>query len=146
MAGLAVQNFVSAGRGLRGRALMRASHCLPMLITRGSLTTFSIANDVAKYFRDPAGPVRGVAYPGLEALNIMRLGSARVGHPVGGRSTHWSFVALVPLALRGVRYRPSVRPGAAPAETAHLRPRPGDPVRRHQNSSICWSSLCPGIG
>ena len=61
-----------------------------LLITRGALTTFSIANDVAKYFAIiPAMFV--VAYPGLDALNVMRLSSAasrRSSRP--SSSTRWS--------------------------------------------------------
>ncbi|MCC3766380.1 potassium-transporting ATPase subunit KdpB [Streptomyces sp. UNOC14_S4] len=77
-----------------------------LLITRGALTTFSIANDVAKYFAIiPA--MFAVAYPGLDRLNIMRLHS-----PTSAVSSAIIFnaliiVALIPLALRGVRYRPS---------------------------------------
>jgi potassium-transporting ATPase ATP-binding subunit len=77
-----------------------------LLITRGALTTFSIANDVAKYFAIiPAMFV--TAYPGLDVLNVMRLHS-----PVSAVLSAVIFnalviVALVPLALRGVRYRPS---------------------------------------
>ncbi|WP_109279489.1 potassium-transporting ATPase subunit KdpB [Streptomyces orinoci] len=77
-----------------------------LLITRGALTTFSIANDVAKYFAIiPA--MFAAAYPGLDKLNIMRLHS-----PASAVSSAIIFnaliiVALIPLALRGVRYRPS---------------------------------------
>ena len=54
-----------------------------MLMTRGSLTTFSIANDVAKYFAIiPAA--FATTYPRLSALNIMHLATPHVGHPVGG--------------------------------------------------------------
>jgi potassium-transporting ATPase ATP-binding subunit len=76
-----------------------------LLITRGALTTFSIANDVAKYFAIiPA--MFASAYPGLDTLNIMRLHS-----PTSAISSAIIFnaliiVALIPLALRGVRYRP----------------------------------------
>jgi K+-transporting ATPase ATPase B chain len=76
-----------------------------LLITRGALTTFSIANDVAKYFAIiPAMFV--VAYPPLAALNIMRLhspGSAILSSVVFNALV---IIALIPLALRGVRYRP----------------------------------------
>jgi len=77
-----------------------------LLITRGALTTFSIANDVAKYFAIiPA--MFTVAYPGLDKLNIMKLHS-----PTSAISSAIIFnaliiIALIPLALRGVRYRPS---------------------------------------
>lgn len=82
-----------------------------MLMTRGSLTTFSIANDVAKYFA--IIPAMFVAtYAQLDSINFLRLG------PLGDRSTPQSavlaavifnaliIIALIPLALRGVAYRP----------------------------------------
>ena len=76
-----------------------------LLITRGSLTTFSIANDVAKYFAIiPAMFV--VAYPGLDALNIMQLASPESAILSAVIFNALIIVALVPLALRGVRYRP----------------------------------------
>ena len=77
-----------------------------MLITRGSLTTFSIANDVAKYFAIlPA--LFAVAYPGLDGLNIMRLGSAESAILSAVIFNALVIIGLVPLALRGVRYRPA---------------------------------------
>jgi K+-transporting ATPase ATPase B chain len=77
-----------------------------LLITRGSLTTFSIANDVAKYFAIiPAMFV--VAFPGLDALNIMQLSSPESAILSATIFNALVIVALVPLALRGVRYRPS---------------------------------------
>ena len=77
-----------------------------LLITRGSLTTFSIANDVAKYFAIlPA--LFAAAYPGLARLNVMRLGSAESAILSAVIFNALVIVALVPLALRGVRYRPS---------------------------------------
>jgi K+-transporting ATPase ATPase B chain len=77
-----------------------------LLITRGSLTTFSIANDVAKYFAILPALFAG-AYPGLTALNIMRLRSAESAILSAVIFNALIIVALVPLALRGVRYRPS---------------------------------------
>jgi potassium-transporting ATPase ATP-binding subunit len=77
-----------------------------MLITRGGLTTFSVANDVAKYFAIvPAMFV--VAYPQLNALNIMHLSSPRSAILSAVIFNALIIVALIPLALRGVRYRPS---------------------------------------
>ena len=77
-----------------------------LLITRGSLTTFSIANDVAKYFAIlPAMFV--VVFPGLETLNIMRLGSSNSAILSAVIFNALVIVALIPLALRGVRYRAS---------------------------------------
>jgi K+-transporting ATPase ATPase B chain len=77
-----------------------------LLITRGALTTFSIANDVAKYFAIlPAMFV--TAFPQLHALNIMRLSSPQSAIVSAVVFNALIIVALVPLALRGVRYRPS---------------------------------------
>ncbi|MFG3259933.1 potassium-transporting ATPase subunit KdpB [Streptomyces sp. NPDC048172] len=76
-----------------------------LLITRGALTTFSIANDVAKYFAIiPA--MFAVAYPGLDKLNIMGLASPESAILSAVIFNALIIVALVPLALRGVRYRP----------------------------------------
>jgi K+-transporting ATPase ATPase B chain len=77
-----------------------------LLITRGSLTTFSIANDVAKYFAIlPA--LFAAAYPGLDKLNIMRLDSAESAILSAVIFNALVIIALVPLALRGVQYKPS---------------------------------------
>ncbi|MEU5582241.1 potassium-transporting ATPase subunit KdpB [Streptomyces huasconensis] len=76
-----------------------------LLITRGALTTFSIANDVAKYFAIiPA--MFAVAYPGLDKLNIMGLASPESAILSAVIFNALIIVALVPLALKGVRYRP----------------------------------------
>ncbi|WP_309643718.1 potassium-transporting ATPase subunit KdpB [Phenylobacterium sp.] len=75
-----------------------------MLITRGALTTFSIANDVAKYFAIiPAMFV--AALPALGALNIMHLGSPESAILSAVIFNALVIVALIPLALKGVRYR-----------------------------------------
>jgi len=77
-----------------------------LLITRGALTTFSIANDVAKYFAIlPA--MFMVAYPGLAALNIMHLSSPHSAILSAVIFNALIIIALIPLAIRGVRYRPS---------------------------------------
>ncbi|MDX2558934.1 potassium-transporting ATPase subunit KdpB [Streptomyces sp. TX20-6-3] len=77
-----------------------------LLITRGALTTFSIANDVAKYFAIiPA--MFAVAYPSLDRLNIMGLASPESAILSAVIFNALIIVALVPLALKGVRYRPS---------------------------------------
>ncbi|MFC4168337.1 potassium-transporting ATPase subunit KdpB [Pseudoroseomonas aestuarii] len=77
-----------------------------LLITRGALTTFSIANDVAKYFA--ILPAIFVAqYPELQALNLMRLESPESAILSAVIFNALIIVALVPLALRGVRYRPA---------------------------------------
>jgi K+-transporting ATPase ATPase B chain len=77
-----------------------------LLITRGALTTFSIANDVAKYFAIIPAMFEGV-FPGLRALNIMRLHSPESAITSAIIFNALIIVALIPLALRGVRYRPS---------------------------------------
>jgi K+-transporting ATPase ATPase B chain len=77
-----------------------------LLITRGALTTFSIANDIAKYFAIiPAMFV--VLFPGLDALNIMDLSSPKSAMLSAVIFNALIILALIPLALRGVRYRPS---------------------------------------
>ncbi|WP_326815125.1 potassium-transporting ATPase subunit KdpB [Streptomyces sp. NBC_01763] len=77
-----------------------------LLITRGALTTFSIANDVAKYFAIiPA--MFAVVYPGLDKLNIMQLSSPQSAILSAVVFNALIIIALVPLALKGVRYRPS---------------------------------------
>lgn len=76
-----------------------------LLITRGALTTFSIANDVAKYFAIiPA--MFAVVHPGLDKLNVMNLSSPESAILSAVIFNALVIVALVPLALRGVRYRP----------------------------------------
>jgi potassium-transporting ATPase ATP-binding subunit len=77
-----------------------------LLITRGALTAFSIANDVAKYFAILPAMFGGV-YPGLKALNIMGLHSPLSAIMSAVVFNALIIVALIPLALRGVRYRPS---------------------------------------
>ncbi|MEV7209639.1 MULTISPECIES: potassium-transporting ATPase subunit KdpB [unclassified Streptomyces] len=76
-----------------------------LLITRGALTTFSIANDVAKYFAIiPA--LFAAVHPGLDRLNIMGLSSPSSAILSAVIFNALIIVVLVPLALRGVRYRP----------------------------------------
>ncbi|WP_406132835.1 potassium-transporting ATPase subunit KdpB [Streptomyces zaomyceticus] len=77
-----------------------------LLITRGALTTFSITNDVAKYFAIIPAMFTG-AYPGLEALNIMGLHSPTSAIASAIIFNALIIVALIPLALRGVRYTPA---------------------------------------
>jgi len=77
-----------------------------LLISRGALTTFSIANDVAKYFAIlPALFV--TAYPGLAGLDVMGLGSPQSAILSAIIFNALVIVALIPLALKGVRYRPA---------------------------------------
>ena len=76
-----------------------------LLITRGALTTFSIANDVAKYFAIiPAA--FAVTYPQLEALNVMHLSTPHSAVLSAVIFNALIIVALIPVALRGVKYRP----------------------------------------
>jgi K+-transporting ATPase ATPase B chain len=76
-----------------------------LLITRGALTTFSIANDVAKYFAIiPA--MFAVFYPALNVVNVMRLHSPQSAILSAVIFNALIIVALIPLALRGVKYRP----------------------------------------
>jgi K+-transporting ATPase ATPase B chain len=77
-----------------------------LLITRGSLTTFSIANDIAKYFAIIPAMFAGV-FAGLDALNIMRLDSPESAILSAVIFNALIIIGLIPLALRGVRYRPS---------------------------------------
>ncbi|WP_411104687.1 potassium-transporting ATPase subunit KdpB [Streptomyces sp. cmx-4-9] len=77
-----------------------------LLITRGALTTFSLANDVAKYFAIiPA--MFAVVYPGLDKLNIMGLASPESAILSAVVFNALIIIALVPLALKGVRYTPT---------------------------------------
>jgi K+-transporting ATPase ATPase B chain len=77
-----------------------------LLITRGALTTFSIANDIAKYFA--IIPAMFIAlFPGLDALNIMRLSSPESAMLSAVIFNALVILALIPLALKGVRYTPS---------------------------------------
>ena len=77
-----------------------------LLITRGALTTFSVANDLAKYFAIlPA--MFAVLYPSLAALNVMRLATPQSAILSAVIFNALIIVALIPLALRGVRYRPT---------------------------------------
>jgi K+-transporting ATPase ATPase B chain len=76
-----------------------------LLMTRGTLTTFSIANDVAKYFAIlPAAFI--VTYPQLAALNIMGLSTPQSAILSAVIFNALIIIALIPLALRGVAYRP----------------------------------------
>ncbi len=77
-----------------------------LLITRGSLTTFSIANDVAKYFAMLPAMFASV-FPGLGRLNIMHLHSPESAITSAIIFNALIIIALIPLALRGVRYTPS---------------------------------------
>ena len=75
-----------------------------LLMTRGSLTTFSIANDVAKYFAIIPALFMGL-YPGLSALNVMALHSPMSAVLSAIIYNALIIIALIPLALKGVKYR-----------------------------------------
>jgi len=91
------------------------------LISRGSLTTFSIANDVAKYFAIlPA--IFVTAYPGLGALNVMQLGSPASAILSAVIFNALIIIALIPLALRGVQYQPASAASLLAAQPSGLRP------------------------
>ena len=75
-----------------------------LLMTRGSLTTFSIANDVAKYFAIIPALFIGI-YPGLASLNIMGLHSPQSAVLSAIIYNALIIIALIPLALKGVKYR-----------------------------------------
>ncbi len=77
-----------------------------LLITRGSLTTFSIANDLAKYFAILPALFAGV-YPQLDKLNVMQLASPNSAILSAVIFNALIIVVLIPLALKGVRYRPT---------------------------------------
>jgi K+-transporting ATPase ATPase B chain len=76
-----------------------------LLMTRGSLTTFSIANDVAKYFAIIPAMFAG-AFPVLNTLNIMRLSTPQSAILSAVIFNALIIIALIPLALRGVKYTP----------------------------------------
>ncbi len=103
-----------------------------LLMTRGSLTTFSIANDVAKYFA--IIPALFLAtYPELGALNIMRLATPESAILSAVIFNALIIIALIPLALKGIGYQPDWRRGSASPQPARLRARRTHrAVRRHQ--------------
>lgn len=76
-----------------------------LLITRGTLTTFSVANDVAKYFAILPAAFLGI-YPALGVLNVMKLATPQSAILSAVIFNALIIVALIPLALRGVKYRP----------------------------------------
>jgi K+-transporting ATPase ATPase B chain len=101
-----------------------------LLMTRGALTTFSIANDVAKYFAIiPAA--FATTYPVLDALNIMRLATPQSAILSAVVFNALIIIALIPLSLRGVKYRPM--------NAAHL-------LRRHLVIYGVGGLIAPFIG
>ena len=103
-----------------------------LLMTRGALTTFSIANDVAKYFA--IIPAMFLAfYPQLQALNVMQLALAAERHPVGHHLQRPDHRGPDPAGAEGRAVPAGRRLAGADAQSADLRPRrPGRAVRRHQ--------------
>jgi K+-transporting ATPase ATPase B chain len=87
-----------------------------LLMTRGALTTFSIANDVAKYFAIIPAAFAST-YPALGALNVMKLATPESAVLSAVIFNALIIIALIPLALRGIRYRPI---GAGPLLRYHL--------------------------
>ena len=103
-----------------------------LLMTRGSLTTFSIANDVAKYFAIiPAA--FATTYPQLAALDVMRLASPTLGDPVGGDLQRARHRLPDPAGAEGREVPARARRRAAAPQRADLRRRrPDRALRRHQ--------------
>ncbi len=103
-----------------------------LLMTRGSLTTFSIANDVAKYFAIiPA--MFAVAFPVLNALNVMHLKNPQSAIMSAVIFNALVIVALIPLALKGIKYKPMGAAAGAASQPADLRSGWRDrPLHRHQ--------------
>ncbi len=103
-----------------------------LLITRGALTTFSVANDVAKFFAIiPAMFV--IAYPELAALNVMGLATPQSAILSAVIFNAIIIPLLIPLALRGVRYRPVSADALLRRNLLDLRPRGRhSPVYRHK--------------
>ena len=115
-----------------------------MLITRGALTTFSVANDVAKYFAIIPAMFAG-AFPVLQALNIMRLKTPRIGDPVGRdfqRADH-RCARAAGVARRAVPSRGRV--GAAALESAGLR-RGRDHCALHRHQADRCDDYQPALG
>jgi K+-transporting ATPase ATPase B chain len=110
-----------------------------LLITRGALTTFSIANDVAKYFAIIPAMFAAV-YPGLDRLNVMRLATPQSAILSAVIFNALIIVALIPLALRGVRYRPIERGSHAAPQPAISTASAGSWCRSSASSSSTWSS------
>ena len=116
-----------------------------LLITRGALTTFSIANDVAKYFA--IIPAMFMAtYPALGALNIMGLHTPQSAILAAVIFNALIIIALVPLALRGVKYRPqSAASDAAPQPADLRRRRHHRAVSRHLADRSAARAAAPGV-
>ena len=110
-----------------------------LLITRGALTTFSIANDVAKYFAIiPA--MFMVAFPQLDTLNVMRLHSPNSAILSAVIFNAIIIVLLIPLALRGVKFRPIPAPPRCCATTCSSTGSAASSPRSSASSSSTCSS------
>ena len=117
-----------------------------LLITRGSITTFSIANDVAKYFAIVPAIFIPV-FPELAALNVMGLSTPQSAILSAVIFNALVIVALIPLALRGVGVQAGFGERAPPAQPAHLRPRRDHrPVHRDQGDRPRRLGSPPRIG
>ena len=117
-----------------------------LLMTRGCLTTFSIANDVAKYFAILPAMFMAV-FPEIAPLNVMGLASPESAILSAVIFNALIIVALIPLALRGVAVPAAGRGRAAAPLAAHLRPgRRRRAVRRHQAHRRGAGRRRPGVG
>ena len=110
-----------------------------LLMTRGALTTFSIANDVAKYFAIiPAMfalvyAAKGARYGPLSALNVMGLETAALGHPLGGDLQRADHHRLDSAGVERCEISADERGGTVAAQLVYLRVWwPGSAVHRHQ--------------
>ncbi len=116
-----------------------------LLMTRGALTTFSIANDVAKYFAIIPAAFAST-YPALGQLNVMHLATPSSAILSAVIFNALIIVALIPLALRGVKFRAIPAGANAAAQPADLWPgRPGRAVRRHQADRPAAGGPGPGV-
>ena len=110
-----------------------------LLITRGSLTTFSIANDVAKYFAIVPAMFLAV-FPQLDQINIMDLSIAALGDPLGGHLQRADHRGADPARAAGVKFVPSGAAAAAAPQPPDLRRSAGSSPRSSASSSSTWSS------
>ena len=117
-----------------------------LLMTRGSLTTFSIANDVAKYFAILPAMFMGV-FPQIAPLNVMHLASPYSAILSAVIFNAIIIILLIPLALRGVKYRPLGAAALLRRSLLHLRRRRRDrAVRRHQADRPSADRSRAGVG
>ena len=117
-----------------------------LLMTRGSLTTFSIANDVAKYFAIIPAMFAGT-FPVLNALNIMHLKTPQSAVLSAVIFNAVIIIALIPLALRGVKYRAMGAAALLRRNLLDLRPgRHRHSVHRHQADRHAHHQGRTGVG